>query len=113
MRHYITLGNGRSIRIDSYTNAIKTAIANPEQTFEHGLSTWWPVEGKAIRAEFFQMVTDHCNRGLSISAKDKGQVINKAFKGGRIVHCKSCLDTFTRFNPNNDMEKFCPDCRQF
>ena len=45
MIRVITLANGRRVTIAQYVKAIKLAKANPDATFNHGLTGWWPVNG--------------------------------------------------------------------
>ena len=64
MIRVITLANGRRVTIGQYVKAIKLAKANPDATFKHGLTGWWPVTGREIVAQFWQMVQDLINRHL-------------------------------------------------
>ena len=108
----ITLGNGNQIPIPDYVRGIKTAIENLGTTFDHGLTGWWPCSGREIRNQFFEMVQNHCNRGLTISPKSKDQVILKSWKQGRPVPCRYCGKIFIRKNPLNDNDRYCStNCR--
>ena len=110
---FIQLANGKQIPLVEYVRGIKKVKENPEKTFQYGLCGWWPEKGKVIRRDFFEMIRDHCNRGLAMSPKIKEQVILKAWKGGRKVACKACKDKFVRHNLFNDSERYCPECRKF
>lgn len=112
MKQVIVLGNGKQIPINIYVHGIKTAKENPDATFKHGLCGWSPVSGREIVQEFFGMAQDHCNRGLTISQKDKNAIISHAWKNGRHCHCRNCGNEFIRKNPFNDMDRFCSNsCR--
>ena len=54
----------RRIPLGVYVAAIKTAKAHPEQTFKHGLSTWWPTTGREIVAQFRDGMQDRINQAM-------------------------------------------------
>lgn len=56
--HIITLGNDMRVTVGQYVRAIKTAKANPDAVFKHGLRGWWPVTGREILREFLDGVHD-------------------------------------------------------
>jgi hypothetical protein len=112
-KHVITLANGMKIPIHAYVEGIKKAKENPAATFSHGLTTWWQTTGREIMEQFREMVTDHCNRGIHVSAKTRQDAISRAWRKGRPSPCKWCGSTFIRRNPFNDMDSFCSDsCRR-
>jgi hypothetical protein len=51
----------QTVTVASYVKAWKLAIANPNRKFSHGLNTWWPQTGAAIRKEFLRGVHDRIN----------------------------------------------------
>jgi hypothetical protein len=55
---------GKRVSIGVYVRGVRTAIANPEQTFKHGLETWWQVGGAEIRREFRLGIADRINRHI-------------------------------------------------
>ena len=52
---------GISVTIGEYVKAIKLALANPEEEFKHGLTTWWPTKGSEIMQQFRQGVHGRIN----------------------------------------------------
>ena len=105
----ITLATGRQVTIGQYLTAIRTAKAHPNDTFAHGLTGWWPVKGWEVVSQFFGMVADHCNRGLTIMEDKKGQArrrLNWVRKNGR--SCRWCGRVF---HPSHLADTCCsPEC---
>lgn len=67
LRKPITVGLpavDKVVPLDAYVRAVKTAIANPQQEFKHGLTCWWPCTGAAIQAQFLAGVHDRINQGI-------------------------------------------------
>jgi hypothetical protein len=54
----------RRVSLAAYVAAIKTAKAQPEQTFKHGLTTWWPTTGREIVAQFRDGMHDRINQAI-------------------------------------------------
>jgi len=54
----------RRVSLAAYVNAIKAAKAQPEQTFTHGLTTWWPTTGREIVAQFRDGMQDRINQAM-------------------------------------------------
>lgn len=52
MACYITIATGKKVTLGQYVAGVKLAIRNPDREFTHGLTTWWPTTGAAIRAQF-------------------------------------------------------------
>jgi hypothetical protein len=42
----------RRVTLAAYVQAIKLAKANPDTTFKHGLTAWWPCTGQEIMRQF-------------------------------------------------------------
>jgi hypothetical protein len=61
----------RSVTLPAYLKAVKTAIANPGQTFKHGLSCWWPIDGAEIRRQFFAGVQDRINQAIPYTGRGR------------------------------------------
>jgi len=55
---------GRDVSIGQYVKAVKTAIANPNTEFKHGLTCWWACTGKDIRRQFLDGVMDRINQNI-------------------------------------------------
>jgi hypothetical protein len=60
----------RRVSLGAYLKAVKTAIANPDEEFKTGLSSWWPTTGREIRAQFFEGVQDRINQ--AVPAMERG-----------------------------------------
>jgi len=62
MKHTIHLpAIDRTVTVGQYVAAVRAAKANPDRTFKHGLTTWWPTTGRDIVAQFFAGVEDRIN----------------------------------------------------
>ena len=96
---YIVLGNGNRVGLAAYVAGIKAAKANPNAMFKHGLGGWWPVTGHGIMQEFYwDMVTDHCNRGLSGYRVDRrsptARMLRRIKEGTLTRECAWCGAAF-------------------
>ena len=60
---------GKKIPLGAYVKAIKTAKANPTQTFKTGLTCWWSCTGAEIVGQFTEGMMDRINAGVSYSAR--------------------------------------------
>ena len=54
----------RAVPLAAYVSAVKLAKANPDRTFKHGLTTWWPTTGAEIMRQFNQGMNDRINCGV-------------------------------------------------
>ena len=52
----------RSVTLAAYVAAIKLAKANPDQTFKHGLTAWWPCTGQEIVQQFRRGMHDRISQ---------------------------------------------------
>jgi len=113
-RHSICLGDGKRVPVGEYLRGVRHAIANPGATFRRSLMGTWPATGAEIRREFFEMVADHCNRGLCIAdRRQTDKAIARRYKAGVLSRCRWCGAMFPRHNPNNDFDRFCTaECRK-
>ncbi len=55
---------GGAVSIRSYIDGIKAAKANPDATFKHGLTCWWPCSGAAIVAQYREGLHDRINQAV-------------------------------------------------
>jgi hypothetical protein len=55
----------RHVSLGVYIAAIKSAKAHPDQTFKHGLTTWWPTTGREIVAQFRDGMQDRINQAIA------------------------------------------------
>lgn len=53
----------RQISLGAYVAGIKLAKANPERTFEHGLTCWYSCTGAKIVAQFREGLHERINAG--------------------------------------------------
>ena len=60
---------GKKVPLGAYVAAIKTAKANPTQTFKTGLTCWWSCTGAEILGQFTAGMMDRINAGVSYSAR--------------------------------------------
>ena len=96
MQRVIVLANGKQIPLGKYVQGIKQAKANPDATFKHGLTGWWPVCGQEVVHQFFGMVQDLINRHLTIRQDRKGsapRLLRRLRTKGR--PCRWCGQKFT------------------
>ena len=68
MTRYVTV-NGRAIPLGVYVRGVRSAIAQPDRTFDHGLTCWWSCTGAEIRRQFLESVHDRINQGISYSRR--------------------------------------------
>ena len=61
----------RRVSLAAYVAAVKKAKANPNETFSHGLTCWWPCTGEEIMRQFVDGIRDRINQGLSYSHRGK------------------------------------------
>ena len=69
-RYFITLASGRRVGLGSYARGVRHAIAHPEATFAHGLSTWGPTTGAEIRRQFRAGLHDRINERGGVEVAD-------------------------------------------
>lgn len=108
----IALGDGKVVSMRQYVAMLKIAKAHPADTFRRGLDCW-PATGREIMREFYRsMVTDHCNRGLTIyKSHDTNVYLARRLKRGKLVRsCKWCGQTFTPAHVNDEFDD--ADCRR-
>lgn len=55
---------GRQVTLGQYVRAIKTAKANPDCTFKHGLTCWYPCTGSDIVRQFRSGLHDRINQAI-------------------------------------------------
>jgi hypothetical protein len=53
---------GKSVTLAAYVAAIRSAKANPDTTFKHGLTAWWPCTGQEIMRQFRTGMHDRINQ---------------------------------------------------
>jgi hypothetical protein len=54
----------RRVSLVAYVAAVKKAKANPDSTFSHGLTCWWPCTGKEILHQFVAGMQDRINQAV-------------------------------------------------
>lgn len=59
----------RQVTLGQYVQAVKTAKANPDKEFKHGLTCWWPVTGREIVQQFMEGVQDRINQAIPYSKR--------------------------------------------
>ena len=106
MTRVITIPNGRQVTLAAYVEAIHTVKANPDAEYKGW--EWYAVKGRTVLHRFFDMVQDHCNRGLTIREDRR---LHKRWlaamqRTGR--SCKWCGQTFTPETVNDRC--CCPSC---
>lgn len=62
---------GRRVTLAAYLQAIRTAKANPEATFRHGLSSWWPTTGAEIVEQYRHSIHDRINQGVPYTERGR------------------------------------------
>jgi hypothetical protein len=55
---------GRRVKVAAYVEAIKLAKSNPDTTFKHGLTAWWPCTGREIMQQFRAGMHDRINQRI-------------------------------------------------
>ena len=96
---------GRPIPLARYVDIIKAARAEPDAMWRESLCGWWPVPGRAIVAQFWDMIRDHCNRGLVIQEDRRGPEARLlAHLQSRGRSCRWCGQTF---RPRSLSDRFC------
>ena len=53
---------GKSVTLAAYVAVIRSAKANPDMTFKHGLTAWWPCTGREIMQQFRAGMHDRINQ---------------------------------------------------
>ena len=61
----------KTVSLSAYVAAIRTAKANPDAEFRHGLTCWWPCTGRDIMLQFFDGVTERINQGIPAMQRGK------------------------------------------
>ena len=62
-KHYISLpAVDKRIPLGAYLAGIRTAKANPDAKFMHGLTCWWPCTGREIMQQFRRSIHDRINQ---------------------------------------------------
>ena len=74
----------RRVSLAAYVAAIKAAKAQPEQTFRHGLTTWWPTTGREILDQFRDGVQNRINQAIPNHRRRTGGRIYARRAAGRI-----------------------------
>jgi hypothetical protein len=59
----------RRVRLGAYLEGIRLAKANPEATFKHGLTCWWPCTGAEILEQFRRGLHQRINEGVPYSER--------------------------------------------
>ena len=59
----------KHVTMAAYIRAVKTALANPEREFKHGLTCWWPCKGSEISKQFLGGVHDRISQGIPYSQR--------------------------------------------
>jgi hypothetical protein len=54
----------RTVTLAAYVHAIKLAKTNPDTTFKHGLTAWWPCTGHEIMRQFRAGMHDRINQRI-------------------------------------------------
>lgn len=72
MRYILLPATNKQVSLRNYVVAIKTAKANPDTEFKHGLTTWWPTTGKEIVRQFRKGMNDRIN--ARVSYIERGQL---------------------------------------
>lgn len=54
----------RAVSLAEYVRAVRMAKAEPDVTFKHGLSTWWPTTGAEVMKQFREGMTDRINQAI-------------------------------------------------
>jgi hypothetical protein len=54
----------RRVSLVAYVAAVKKAKANPDSTFSHGLTCWWPCTGKEILQQFVAGMQDRITQAV-------------------------------------------------
>jgi hypothetical protein len=57
------------VSLKQYVAGVKVAKANPNTTFKHGLTTWWPTTGREILQQFRSGMNDRINQGVPYSIR--------------------------------------------
>lgn len=52
----------KQVPLGVYLKGIQLAKQNPEATFKHGLTCWWPCTGREIMRQFRDSVNDRINQ---------------------------------------------------
>ena len=104
---------GKQVPLGTYIQAVKYAKKHPQQTFTHGLSTWWPTTGAMIYKQFMYGVHDRINIRGRIQWGDKPVgFYRKKYFHELNLKCRNCgniLTDKTNFNPNLS-HYFCKCC---
>lgn len=58
-----------TVSLAAYVRAIKTALANPDMEFKHGLTTWWPTKGSEVMRQFREGMHDRISQGIPYSQR--------------------------------------------
>jgi len=54
----------RTVTLTAYIQAVRLAKANPEATFKHGFTTWWPTAGAEIMRQFREGIWHRINQAI-------------------------------------------------
>ncbi len=63
----VRIRNDKVVSLGVFVNAIKTAKANPEIEFKHGLGGWWPEKGWKIVRDFRKGMHDRISSNIGRS----------------------------------------------
>lgn len=59
----------KQVTLKQYVQAVKLAKSNPDKTFKHGLTCWWPCTGVEIMKQFRSGIHDRINQGVSYNLR--------------------------------------------
>ena len=59
----------KTVSLGQYVKAVKMAKANPDETFKHGLTCWWPCQGRHIIEQFVEGMQDRISQGIPYSQR--------------------------------------------
>ena len=87
IQRYVNLpAIGKKVPLGAYVAAIKTAKANPTQTFKTGLTCWYSCSGADIVNQFTDGMMDRISQGISYSARgwhDQASIPSGLRRGGK------------------------------
>ncbi len=101
----ITLGDGKQVSIGAYVRAIKQVKATaPGTWFQESLQGRGMARREDILDQFYEMIRDHCNRGLVIRQANERRIWNE-MKRRIKSECNWCGSNLGRYEPKHS--RFC------